>query len=146
MSPEHLRGEALTARSDVYSLAVVLWQALAGRPPFEGSDAAKIQAHLFEAPPLVTDYRPELPRELDDVLQRALARDPAERPRSASALLAEVQRAFSMPQGARSPEADAVPARSAASETARQPIGDGRRSEPTPADGGLRGAPTEARR
>ena len=146
MSPERLRGEALTARSDVYSLAVVLWQALAGRPPFEGSDAAKIQAHLFEALPRMTEYRPELPRELDDVLQRALATDSAERQRSASVLLAEVQRAFSMPQGARSPEADAVPARPATRGTARQPIGDRPRSEPTPAADGLRGAPTEARR
>ena len=140
MSPEQVAGEGLTARSEVYSLATVLWEALTRRMPFESSDATKIPELPFEAPPRVTTQRADLPRELDEVLQRALAKDPAERQNSASALLVEVQRAFSMPPGAGSPDADAVPARP----DPREPIENPPRSERQPAIRELRRSPPQA--
>jgi hypothetical protein len=75
-SPEQLQGERLDARADVYSLGCTLYEALSGRVPFErDSDKAKILAHIQDPPPHLEDA----PGQLDDVLQRALAKDKDDR-------------------------------------------------------------------
>ena len=86
MSPEQLRGGRSDARSDVYALGAVLYAALTGTPPFHRSSAAAtISAHLEDPVPLPSASA-GVPAGLDAVMQRALAKDPAERYPSAGDL------------------------------------------------------------
>src|SRR3989442_1003898 len=62
MSPEQARGDKLDARSDVYSFAVVIYEALSGRLPFQAKTSMEyIQKHLTEAPPSIVSVAPRLP-------------------------------------------------------------------------------------
>jgi serine/threonine-protein kinase len=90
MSPEQSAGdEIVDARSDVYSLATVLWEGLAGRPPFEGPNARAIMARrLTEAPPSVAAVRADVPEVVARALTRALSRHPEDRFESAEAFAA----------------------------------------------------------
>jgi len=95
ISPEQIRGEPATNRSDVYALGAVLYECLTGVVPFpRQSDAAVLFAHMSDPPPLVTDQRPELPPALDEVLTRAMAKDPAQRYESASDMIDEAVHAL----------------------------------------------------
>lgn len=86
MSPEHLRGERTTPRSDVYAVGCLLHCCLTGKPPFPRSTpAATILAHLDDEPPHASDA-PGVPAGFDAVIARALAKDPAERYASAGEL------------------------------------------------------------
>ncbi|MET0403228.1 MAG: protein kinase [Cystobacter sp.] len=88
MSPEQcLATPDVDARADLYSLGVLLFELLTGTPPFTGGPEEVQQGHVSLRPPLVSE-RAALPRALDDVLLRCLAKDPAARFASASALLA----------------------------------------------------------
>ena len=81
MSPEQAAGDrALDGRSDIYSLACVLYEMLAGQPPFTGpSTATIVHQHLTAPPPLVTRIRPAVPAAVARVIERALAKTPADR-------------------------------------------------------------------
>ena len=80
MSPEQLRAEAVDARTDLWSLGVVLYECLASRSPFHReSEAATIQAILFEEPSPLLTSRPDLPAAVAAVVERALAKDRSER-------------------------------------------------------------------
>jgi serine/threonine-protein kinase len=81
MSPEQSSGEEpVDARSDIYSLACVLFEALIGRPPFTGPNARAIMARrLVEDPPSLRPGRPEVPVEVEATIRRAMARQPADR-------------------------------------------------------------------
>jgi serine/threonine-protein kinase len=81
MSPEQASAERdLDGRSDMYSLACVLFEMLSGQPPFAGSSPrATMARHAIEAPPSIRSLRPTVSPALDLALQRALAKDPAER-------------------------------------------------------------------
>jgi serine/threonine-protein kinase len=86
-APEQFEGKPLDSRADVYSLGAVLFECLAGHPPFvRDHEVAIMHAHLMEAPPRVTDERPELPGAIDGVIARAMSKDPADRYRSAGDL------------------------------------------------------------
>ncbi len=86
-APEQLQERAVDARTDVYALGCVLFEALTGRVPFERESlAAKILAHIEAPPPAVTELVPSAPAALDEVIRRALAKDPAERYASAGEL------------------------------------------------------------
>jgi serine/threonine-protein kinase len=81
MSPEQAAGERhIDARADVYALAVVGYEMLAGAPPFDGPTAqAVLAAHLTKTARPVRDVRPEVPPAVDEAIARALAKDPAQR-------------------------------------------------------------------
>ena len=80
VAPEQIAGEELDGRADVYSLGCVLYESLAGRPPFSGdSDLAVVFGHLESEPPALSAARPELPPALDSVVARALAKEPDRR-------------------------------------------------------------------
>jgi hypothetical protein len=87
-SPEEVRGEALEPESNVYSLACLLVECLTGAPPYSyDRPLLTLHAHVVEPPPRVSERRPELPAALDDVIARAMAKDPRKRYRSPGRLM-----------------------------------------------------------
>jgi Protein kinase domain len=95
ISPEQARGESATAGSDVYALTAVLYECLTGQVPFVHPNEERVLfAHLSEDPPRLTESRGDLPTALDEVIARGMAKDPAERPASASELMLEARRAL----------------------------------------------------
>jgi eukaryotic-like serine/threonine-protein kinase len=84
MSPEQVRGDAVDARSDLYSVGILLYELLSGRRPFEGdSTFGVLNQQLNSAPRPPMEINPALSKELNDVILRALAKDPGQRFESA---------------------------------------------------------------
>jgi len=92
MSPEQARGDRAEARSDLYSAGVVLYEMLAGGPPFRGRDTLAILRQHVEVPaPPVSSLVPEMPRALEKTLGRLLAKKEDERPADADAAVRELK-------------------------------------------------------
>jgi serine/threonine protein kinase len=85
MSPEQCVGDALDPRSDIYSLGVIVYQALAGAAPFTGDMNTLIHKHCDEAPPSLRDKRGDLPIAVAELVTQALAKRPEDRPVTAEA-------------------------------------------------------------
>ncbi|MGZ9929252.1 serine/threonine-protein kinase [Streptomyces sp. NC-S4] len=80
VAPEQISGKPVDGRCDVYSLGCVVYEALAGEPPFQrDDDIALLWAHQYDAPPPLSSRRPGLPQEVDAVLAKALAKSPDDR-------------------------------------------------------------------
>jgi eukaryotic-like serine/threonine-protein kinase len=76
MSPEQLRGQAVDARSDIFSLGIVLYEMIAGRGPFEGETASDVMAAILKTePPPLRHAAPDVPRELEHIVGKALRKD-----------------------------------------------------------------------
>jgi serine/threonine protein kinase len=104
VAPEQIQGDPATATSDCYALAGVMFECLTGQVPFlRPNEAATLHAHVLQPPPKLTEIRPDLPAEFDDVIAHGMAKDPAARPPTAVGLIMEAQRAL----GSWSPPKDA---------------------------------------
>jgi serine/threonine-protein kinase len=80
MSPEQAQGRPADFRADIYSLGVVLFEALTGRLPFRGETATQVViAHIQQAPPRPRSINPRLPEGLEEAILRCLEKDPARR-------------------------------------------------------------------
>ena len=98
LPPEQALGRASDPRSDLYSLGALLYEMLAGQPPFDGDDAvAIISQHLNAEPVAPSRHRSEVPRALDEVVLRLLAKSPDERPESAAVARAQLESAAEAP-------------------------------------------------
>lgn len=94
MAPEQIRSEDLTAAADVYGLGCVMYECLCGAPPFADRQGMRVLwAHLQDPPASPSDRRPDLPAEASAVIERALDKDPAARPQSASEFARELRAA-----------------------------------------------------
>jgi serine/threonine protein kinase/N-acetylneuraminic acid mutarotase len=94
MSPEQVMSANVDGRSDIYALGAMVYRIFAGRPPFAGSPLSILHQHVHETPPpLPTDGRP-IPPGVEQVVQRALAKDPDARYATAGELAADLSAAL----------------------------------------------------
>ncbi|GAB2735374.1 hypothetical protein GCM10027174_05400 [Salinifilum aidingensis] len=98
-APEHLRGDPLDGRTDLYSLACVAYTCLTGRAPFQGEVQQIIQGHLSAPPPAVSAAVPVSPA-VDEAVRTGMAKNPRERFGTCRALIGALRRAFDTPQPA----------------------------------------------
>jgi serine/threonine protein kinase len=95
LAPEQIRGEVIDARTDVYALGCVFFEALTASSPFEGESGYTLMyAHLERPVPLLTDRRPELSAAVDAVVRRTMAKRPTDRYDSAGEAVIALKSAF----------------------------------------------------
>lgn len=106
-SPEQCLGERVTTASDVYSLGVILFEMLAGRPPFDGPSSVLAIRHATAPPPRLDEFRSDLPEPLVELVDRTLAKPPSNRPTRAGELAIAIGELL----GQSAPKPAAAPAR-----------------------------------
>ena len=106
LPPEQALGRRADARADLYSLGAVLYEMVAGQPPFTGDDAiAVISRHVSAQPPPPTRHAPEAPAALEGLILSLLAKSPDDRPESAAAARASLEAIAADPGAAASEHA-----------------------------------------
>ena len=121
LSPEQIKAEMVSPQTDLYCLGLVIYEALTGHMPFLGdiSPSALLYKQLSEPLPLLTSTRPDLPAALDEVIQQATAKKPAQRYQSASRMAGAFRKAAQLsaesgvpsdttPRSAETPELDTL--------------------------------------
>jgi serine/threonine-protein kinase len=94
MAPEQIRGEDVSAATDVYALGCMIHECLTGTPPFGGRPSMRVLfAHLQEPPPDLAESRPEITPAVAKAINRALEKEPEDRPTSASGYIQSIARA-----------------------------------------------------
>ncbi len=102
MSPEQCEEKPVDARSDIYSVGVVLYEMLSGEAPFEGDSSTRLlMAHAATPPAPLRGKRPDLSPEVEAVVMRALEKDPARRPQSAGEFARDFEQAAGLGQPVR---------------------------------------------
>ncbi len=110
MSPEQISGRAVDHRSDIYSLGCLLYEMIAGRPPFDGEDDVQVlyqQIHDDAAP--IRKHMPDVPEQLERVIARALSKDPELRPATVADLARTLEATALMVGLSRSSSAELYP-------------------------------------
>jgi len=101
MAPEQVEGQPVDARTDLFSLGVLLYEMVAGRSPFRGATAVQtLKNVLTEEPPPLDALRPELPAALGDLVARLLGKDPAQRPDRAPEVVERLEELAARPETA----------------------------------------------
>lgn len=100
VAPEQIRGLPVDGRADGYAFACVVYEALAGLPPFQrDTELALLYAHVSHDPPPLTPYRPDLPHAVNQVLSRALSKSPLDRYPTCTAFVSALRDAISGTEG-----------------------------------------------
>ncbi len=95
VAPEQIAGREVTRAADVYAMGCVLYEALSGMAPFQrDDDAAMLWAHMSSMPQPLAGFVPGIPEAVDEVIARAMAKDPQERTESCRAVIAQLREAF----------------------------------------------------
>ena len=99
-SPEHARGGYTDAKSDLYSLGVVMYEMLTGKVPFEADTPVSVALkHMQEEPKTAKEINPNIPRAVNDVIMKALKKESNLRYQSATGMLADLKRCLKEPNG-----------------------------------------------
>lgn len=92
MSPEHILGDAVDRRSDIYSLGIIFFEMLTGERPFDSSSLSQLlEQQLHKAPPSILRLNPSLPSYYDYIIQRMLEKNPAKRYQTVAELVADLE-------------------------------------------------------
>ncbi|MEU7281698.1 serine/threonine-protein kinase [Streptomyces sp. NPDC045431] len=111
VAPEQISGRPVDGRCDLYSLGCVVFETLAGAPPFRrDDDMALLWAHQYDPPPALTSERPGLPSAVDGVMAKALAKTPEERYDTCLRFVAELREALLVDDRRHPPEPGPPPA------------------------------------
>ena len=128
VAPEQIEGRPVDGRTDLYALACASFELLTGAPPFRRDQGmAVMYAQVSESPPLLSSRRPDLPRAADAIMNRALAKSPADRYASCRDFAAALRRVFGLgvPDSAPSPPSPARPPTQIASLSQQEPADTG---------------------